>query len=210
MKRTLFARTIMLAIGVATLGCGDGATTPDAAGPAADAAAAGGCAPVKSAAADPALVAAGLALVQSNKCQQCHGSDLSGNFDGVLFPGHAMPAYPPNLTPDAATGLGCWSDAQIAKAILDGSDDQGQPICPPMPHFSKKGLGQSEALTIVAFLRSLPPATNQVPSTASCQPWGTLGGGCEVTTDCPSGTVCAFQFCVSDGDGNGGDGGSTR
>jgi hypothetical protein len=107
----------------------------------------------------------------------------------------------------SSAGLGCWTDAQIETAILDGSDNEGQPICPPMPHFSNKGLGPGEAQAIIAFLRSLPAAANQVPDTAACQPWGMLGGGCDVSGDCPAGAVCSFQFCVA-GDDGGGDGGS--
>lgn len=207
MKPTRLA-TMLLATVAAAIGCGGGASMMDASvGPTMDAAAAGGCMPVKATAVESALVAAGMKLVQMNKCQQCHGSGLSGNFDGIYFPGHAMPAYPPNLTPDPATGLGCWTDAQISDAILNGNDNQRQPICPPMPHFSAKGLTQADARSIVAFLRSLSPAMNQVPSGATCGPWGTLGGGCMVSSDCPLGAICSFQFCISD-DGSGGDAGT--
>ena len=214
-RQPLVSRASSLAVVVVVAasfigGCGDGGAMPDA-GSATDAAAQGSCTPVKPSSVDPGAIAAGMALVKANKCQQCHGTAMSGNFDGVLFPGHSMPAYPPNLTPDADTGLGCWTDAQIANAILNGSDNQGQPICPPMPHFSNRGLTQADAQSIIAFLRSLPPASNQVPDTPSCQPWGTLGGGCDGNGDCPAGAVCSFQFCVTDdGTGGGSDGGNKK
>jgi hypothetical protein len=161
----------------------------------------GGCWTVAAASKlDPLLVAAGSALVTANNCQQCHGQNLSGNFDGVMFPGHSMPAYPPNLTTDPMTGLGCWTNDQIVDAILNGVDNQGQPLCPPMPHFSSMGMTKADAIAIAYFLHTLPAEVNQVPDTPACQAWGAEGGGCNVDTDCPMGDVCSYQFCVQPGD----------
>jgi mono/diheme cytochrome c family protein len=157
----------------------------------------GGCTPVPVGPVDPDLVSAGKALVLANNCQQCHGDNLSGNFDGVMFTGHTMPAYPPNLTPDPATGLGCWTDQQIVNALLNGVDDQNQPLCPPMPHFSSFGMDPADAIAIATFLRTLKPSVNQVPATPACQPWGHEGGGCNATSDCPKGDVCSYQFCIA-------------
>ncbi|MFX9112552.1 hypothetical protein ABTN46_19770, partial [Acinetobacter baumannii] len=61
--------------------------------------------------------------------------------------------FAPNLTPDETTGLGMWTDAQIARAIREGLDDQGQPLCSVMPRFSD--LGDDEVKTLVAELRAL-------------------------------------------------------
>jgi hypothetical protein len=112
---------------------------------------------------DDAEIALGLSLVKELKCMQCHGSVLSGNNDGVPSP--TGTAYPPNLTPDPTTGLGCWSDSQIENAFLHGIDDQGQPLCPPMPLFGDAGLDAAGAEAIVSFLRRLAPIVNQVPNT---------------------------------------------
>src|SRR5580658_1338496 len=63
---------------------------------------------------DDAAVAAGLAFIQSaGHCNHCHQSNpdagilLSGNNNSITDAG---PVYPPNLTPDPATGLGCWTN----------------------------------------------------------------------------------------------------
>lgn len=176
------------------LGCGSSdKPMPDAG---VDMSVAPSCTPFMFAKPDPAQVAAGLMLVQNNKCQSCHGTSMSGNDDGVAFPGHMM-AYPPNLTSDPDTGIGCWTDAQIENAILNGIDDQGQPICPPMPHFSEKGLMPADAVQIVAFLRSLTVVKNQVPDGPTCEAWGQLGGGCYDDSDCPMGASCSQSFCVT-------------
>jgi hypothetical protein len=125
-----------------------------------------GCTPVEAGPLDDAAVASGLALSMAYKCQKCHGDQLGGNPQGVQFSGdEGGLAYPPNLTPDPATGLGCWTDSQIQNAILDGIDDQGQPLCPPMPHFADAGLDASGVANLIELLRSLQPVVTHVPDT---------------------------------------------
>src|SRR4051812_31857973 len=46
-----------------------------------------GCIPVQLGPLDPEFVEIGKMLVTENHCQQCHGSDLSGNNEGVALPG---------------------------------------------------------------------------------------------------------------------------
>ncbi|MHB8418613.1 MAG: c-type cytochrome [Myxococcales bacterium] len=131
---------------------------------------------------DPSLVAAGSALVTQYQCQQCHGTTLSGNDDGVEIPNSSLIQYPPNLTSDPATGLGCWTDDQVANAILDSVDNEGQAICGPMPHFSALGLSQADAASIVVYLRSLPVFENGVQAGATCV--------CQKDADCPPAESC--------------------
>jgi hypothetical protein len=50
----------------------------------------------------------------------------------MLFDEPPFKAYAANITPDPDTGIGKWTDAQIAKAIRDGVDRDGQPYKPPM------------------------------------------------------------------------------
>ena len=128
----------------------------------------GACTPFDAAALDDAAVQAGLALVEFYKCAGCHqttpadaGIVLSGNSIHNFVP-DAGPVFPPNLTPDPATGLGCWSDQEIRRAILVGIDDQNVPLC-IMPRFSTRGLDGGGADEIIAFLRSLPAVVNDVP-----------------------------------------------
>jgi hypothetical protein len=116
---------------------------------------------------DPAAVARGLALVSALGCANCHQNYppaaivLSGRTTSLL-PDAAV--FPPNLTPDLATGLGCWTDPQIANAILNGVDDQDASLC-VMPVFSARGVDAAAAEDIVVFLRSLDVIANAVPDT---------------------------------------------
>lgn len=135
--------------------------------PAAD----GGCTPYDASHLDSAAVQAGRALALALKCAKCHGDQLSGNPNGVQSPQtEGGLAYPPNLTPDPATGLGCWTDDQIENAFLHGIDNEGQPLCPPMPHFADAGVDASGAADLLAFLRSVPAVSLKVPATPDCTP----------------------------------------
>jgi hypothetical protein len=155
---------------------------------AADAASdASACVGFDASALDDAAVAAGFAQVwQVYRCYSCHQSSsqavsdagagivLSGNNAGL---GDSGTVFPPNLTGDPSTGLGCWSNSQIANAILNGVDDEGRTLCKPMPKFgqpmftadggAKPGypMDAGTAQEIVDYLRSLPVVVNQVSDT---------------------------------------------
>lgn len=146
---------------------------------------------------DDAAISAGLAFIQNvGHCNHCHqnnpdaGITLSGNMNSLS---DAAPIYPPNLTPDPVTGLGCLSNDQIANAILFGIDPtvDGGTLCPPMPKFGvPKGdaaaaLDDASVYNVVDFLRSLAPVSNQVPQTMcpAMTPTGSADAGDGGTPD---------------------------
>jgi mono/diheme cytochrome c family protein len=89
---------------------------------------------------------------------------LAGSEVGFGFPGGVV--YPPNLTPDPETGLGRWSDAEIARAIRQGQSRDGRPLVPIMPWPSYSVLTEADARALVAYLRSLAPVRHAVPRRA--------------------------------------------
>jgi mono/diheme cytochrome c family protein len=117
----------------------------------------------------PTLVEQGQALVSTYGCASCH--EPTGKKGGILSgqqsPVSGSMAYGPNLTPDSATGVGDWSDSDLTSAIRDGIDDEGQALCPTMPHF--KTLTDPEVAAIIAYLRSLPAVSSSVPD-STCPP----------------------------------------
>jgi len=100
---------------------------------------------------------AGQALVARYQCAGCHGADLSGSD----WPNPGTFAYASNLTPDPDSGLGGWTDDQIAAAIGDGIDDTGAPLCSVMPRFL---LSAAQVAGLVAYLRSVPAVVHDVPA----------------------------------------------
>jgi mono/diheme cytochrome c family protein len=104
-------------------------------------------------------------------CGNCHtpitpqglpieGQELAGRLveDNEFFT-----AYAPNITPDTETGIGGWTDEQIITAIREGKRPDGSIIGPPMPMGLYRGISDSDAKAIVAYLRSVPPVKNEVP-----------------------------------------------
>ncbi len=71
--------------------------------------------------------------------------------------------FPPNLTPDNDTGLGTWSEADIAKAIREGVRPDGRKLAPVMPYGWYAKLTEEDALAMAAYLKSLAPLSNKVP-----------------------------------------------
>lgn len=158
----------LLGVLLAVAACGhEAAGAPDASRSVLDAAADvegdAPCAPFDAGTLDEDAIQPGADLVVALKCRKCHGDDLSGNPGGVQT--DAGFGYPPNITPDPATGLGCWTNAQIESAFLDGVDDQGRTLCPPMPRFAEAGVDAASADEIVTFLRSVPARVASVPDT---------------------------------------------
>ena len=69
----------------------------------------------------------------------------------------------PNLTPDKETGLGAWTDEQIAAALTTGVRPDGRILAPIMPWRSFAKLTKPDVAALVVYLRSLPPISNKVP-----------------------------------------------
>jgi hypothetical protein len=179
-------------------------SSPDGAAEKSDAGDAGSCTLFDASALDEASVAAGFAQVLVYRCAGCHqkasqliddagnGLVLSGNNDGL---GDSGTIFPPNLTNEPSTGLGCWSDSQIANAILTGTDNEGTPLCPPMPKFGNPAvtadggprpgfpMDAGTAQEIVDYLRSLPVVVNQVPDTTCAAPSGGSDAGADGASD---------------------------
>ena len=71
-------------------------------------------------------------------------------------------AVVPNITPDPETGIGRWTDAEIAAAIRQGRHRDGTTIGPPMPIELYQGLSDHDLTAIIAYLRTIPPVRNAV------------------------------------------------
>lgn len=123
----------------------------------------------------PAGIARGEYLVRDViGCQGCHGpavaegeevdrdAPLIGQAEEVSQgPMQALFAVP-NLTPDQETGLGAWSDSEIARAIREGLDRHGVALA-IMPSALFQHLSDADTAAIVGYLRSLEPVSNAIP-----------------------------------------------
>ena len=67
-----------------------------------------------------------------------------------------------NITPDPETGLGTWTDDEIARAIREGIRKDGTALFPVMPYVDYRLLSDQDVESIVVYLRTIPPVRNQV------------------------------------------------
>jgi mono/diheme cytochrome c family protein len=85
---------------------------------------------------------------------------LSGSTQTFQAPQYTVKGS--NLTPDAETGLGSWTDAQIKAAITTGKRRDGVQLVPNMPSAVYGLLTERDQDAIVAYLRSIPAIKNAV------------------------------------------------
>lgn len=123
------------------------------------------------ASADSTVIARGAYLVNGPAhCGGCHTSmDEVMQFDAgkqVAFKGGWELTYPgfgtftgPNITSDKETGIGKYSDAEIARSLRYGVGKDGRALFPMMPF---QGLSDADLTAIISYLRTLPPVNNKV------------------------------------------------
>lgn len=108
-------------------------------------------------------------------CGNCHtakGGPLAAHELAGGFPIKEGPidAITPNLTPDKATGIGGWTDAQLIVGLRDGKRPDGTLIGPPMPFVMYRHISDTDAKAIVAYLRTLTPVKNATRKTVYHMP----------------------------------------
>jgi mono/diheme cytochrome c family protein len=69
-----------------------------------------------------------------------------------------------NITPDADTGIGDWSDEAFVRALREGKGSHGELLYPAMPYPYYTKLTESDALAIRAYLNTVKPVRNAVVS----------------------------------------------
>ena len=124
---------------------------------------------------DPAIIARGEYLAYGPaQCVECHTAS-SAVFEryaetgekpalagGFKFPAPPLGAiYSTNITPDRETGIGRYSDGQIARMLRYAVRPNGRAsIRPLMPYGD---MSDDDVVAILSFLRSRPPVRNVVP-----------------------------------------------
>ena len=124
---------------------------------------------------DPAVIARGEYLVYGPAhCVECHSKSFVEfqkvvNHEKVPLQGGTPFAAPPlgviyskNLTPDAETGIGRYSDGQVARMMRFNVRPDGRASVAPMMPFHN--MSDEDMIAIISFLRSEPAVRNEVPA----------------------------------------------
>jgi hypothetical protein len=84
---------------------------------------------------------------------------------GTAFSGPWGVSFAANLTPDHNTGLGIWTEDMFIGAIRTGKHmGVSRDILPPMPWPMYRNATDEDLKSIYAFLRSIRPIHNRVPT----------------------------------------------
>jgi mono/diheme cytochrome c family protein len=132
-------------------------------------------APVMTAPTTPEAIERGRYLVHHvAACIGCHSpvqdtvpgeppveSKLGAGRDFGEIPNYPVHIRSRNLTPDRDTGIGGWTDGEIARAMREGVSRDGTPLFPQMPYKTyRETLSDGEVLDIIAYIRTLKPVNN--------------------------------------------------
>jgi mono/diheme cytochrome c family protein len=120
---------------------------------------------------DSAVIARGRHLVFSSAhCINCHnaqnpdsliaaGAEVSLT-GGVAFRLPVGVIYSKNITPDEETGIGKYTDQEIARELRYGVKPKGRPVFDFMPFHN---MSDEDLTAVISYLRSQKPVKNKVP-----------------------------------------------
>jgi mono/diheme cytochrome c family protein/cytochrome c553 len=114
-------------------------------------------------------------------CLDCHSKRDDSRLAGPVVSGtvggggaefgknYGLPGtyYAKNITPFA---LKNWNDTELLLAMTAGISKNGKPLFPLMPYANYGKMDESDALSILAYLRTLEPVENTVPESKPAAP----------------------------------------
>ena len=118
-----------------------------------------------------ANIANGKVIYNVGGCISCHAPAADLKDVATDSPAGGKPLktpigilYPPNLTPDAETGLGQWNLGQFYVAMHQGQHPDGSNLIPAFPYTSYVKMKSDDVVDLWAYLQSLKPVKNPVPA----------------------------------------------
>ncbi len=104
----------------------------------------------------------GEAVFWAAGCASCHMTPgAEGDAQMVLAGGMAFASpfgtfYAPNISTDAMQGIGKWTQAELAGAVMDGVSPAGAHYYPALPYNAYNKMTPQDVADIAAFLTTLP------------------------------------------------------
>jgi mono/diheme cytochrome c family protein len=117
---------------------------------------------------DAALVKRGRELAAIGNCINCHTMRGGKSFAGGLAVSTPFGAvFSSNITPDAETGIGRWSEEAFRRAMRTGVDREGRHLYPTFPYDHFTHVSDEDDRALYAFLMTrepvhAPPRDNQL------------------------------------------------
>ena len=112
------------------------------------------------------LVAKGASLAAIGDCAICHaGVNGQAYAGGNPLQTPFGQIYASNLTPDAETGIGTWSEAAFRRAMHDGVNRAGRFLYPAFPYNHYTHVTDDDVAAIYAFLMTRQPVHTKAAET---------------------------------------------
>src|SRR5258708_6971601 len=113
---------------------------------------------------DASLVKRGRELAELGNCNDCHTVRGARNFaGGMAVPTPFGTIYSSNITPDAETGIGRWSEDAFQRAMRFGVDREGRHLYPTFPYDHFTNVSDSDNRALYAFLMTREPVRAVTP-----------------------------------------------
>jgi mono/diheme cytochrome c family protein len=94
----------------------------------------------------------------------CHMGAAGFLAGGEVFDlGPAGKVYAPNITSDAETGIGNWTEEDIVNVLHEGKEPDGTQLFPIMPYPYFSAMSHQDQHDLAAFIKTAPPIKNVVP-----------------------------------------------
>jgi mono/diheme cytochrome c family protein len=107
---------------------------------------------------DAPLVKRGRELAAIGNCNNCHTVSGGRNFAGGLpVPTPFGTIFSSNITPDAETGIGRWSEVAFRRAMRSGVNREGQHLYPTFPYDHFTNVSDEDDRALYAFLMTRQP-----------------------------------------------------
>ncbi|MGL6208640.1 MAG: c-type cytochrome [Paracoccaceae bacterium] len=106
--------------------------------------------------------AAGEAVFWATGCASCHmAPGATGEAQRVLAGGMAFPSafgtfYAPNISADTQHGIGGWTQAELAGAVMDGVGRGGAHLYPALPYNAYNKMAPQDMADLYAYMTTLP------------------------------------------------------
>ncbi len=110
------------------------------------------------------LLARGEYLAIAGNCASCH-TTATGEFmaGGVAFETPFGTLYSTNITPDADTGIGNWSERDFLNAMRHGVRPDNEHLYPAFPYTAYTRISNEDIAAIYAYIQSIPPVNQSAP-----------------------------------------------
>lgn len=106
--------------------------------------------------------AAGEAVFHAAGCASCHAAPGASGAARLILAGGQRFASPfgtfvaPNISPDPDAGIGTWTQAEFASAVLEGVSPSGDHYYPAFPYTAYALMSDADMVDLWAYIQTLP------------------------------------------------------